>query len=168
MFPESTVCASLPLFLRLREKYFYHAWCYNGRPMGSLCLPPSLICSLLPLPPLSLSSSPPSVCQSPSLLHLYISIIPCSLETDEGAGQAVNVFFFFFCLYLSLSPSHYRPLSPKLSLIRPSFHVMYVCFSEAAALTHLSSALLAVHSVSIKFLNFTPLSWLILENTAVI
>ena len=44
-------CLSHPLFLRLREEYFYHAWCENARPIASLPPPPP------PPPPPPLSSS---------------------------------------------------------------------------------------------------------------
>lgn len=162
MYILSLLSLSLPLCLRLREKYFYHAWCYNGQPIASLWLPPSLVCSPLPL---SLHLSLLAVCQSPSLLHLYISIIPCSPESDEGAGQAVNVFPF---VCNSLFPPLSLPLSIPLikALIHRSFYEIYFCFLEGFALNHLSflSILCSIsYSLNIYHIpefHFSPLSLL--------
>lgn len=104
-------CLPHPLFLRLREEYFYHAWCENARPIASLPPPPPS-----PLPPPS-SPPPPPPCLSVSLLSLHFihfhnpSFPPES--DDEGAGQAGNVFFFLFLLSASLFPPPSFPRSPK-------------------------------------------------------
>lgn len=113
------ILSLLSLCLRLREKYFYHAWCYNGQPIALLCVPPSLVCSLFPL---SLLVSPSSLSVSlPSLLHLYISIIPDSPEPDEGAGRAVNVFLF---VRISLS-TYYKTYVFKRVLLLIICHLFH-------------------------------------------
>ena len=75
--------------------------------------------SIAPSPPSSFSLLL-SVCQPPSLSHLNISIIPCSRETDEGAGQAANV-----CI---CPPPHQR-LLPKPSIILRSLKCKRVLLS---------------------------------------
>lgn len=114
----------------------------------------------LPLPLLS-------VCQSPSLLHLYISIIPCSLETDEGAGQAVNVFFFpFVCIFLflppTIGPSHQSSHSSVISCNVCLF--LRGCCSHSPVICSISCSLSAYLNCSISLLFH---GWF-LESTAVI
>lgn len=103
----------------------------------------------------SSSSSSSSVSLPLSRFHLYISIISCSTESNEGAGQDENAFF----AHLLLSASHYIIFSSpakRLVIYRFIKCLILSCFCSPSC--HFVSVLLKLGLFKYSFIVFLPFS----------